>query len=48
MAAGARLVRRVPAGQALRSGDVAMDNSTALCRLRKAQDRHFFSADGPA
>jgi len=48
MAAGARLVRRVPAGQALRCGDVAMNSSTALFRLRKAQDRHFLSADGPA
>jgi predicted homoserine dehydrogenase-like protein len=48
MATGARLVRRVPAGQALRCGDVAMDSSTALFRLRKAQDRHFLTADGPA
>lgn len=48
MAAGARLVRPVPAGQPLRCGDVALDDTTALYRLRKTQDRHFLSVPGSA
>ena len=43
MAAGARLTRRVRAGQPLKCGDVALDTGTALYRLRKAQDQHFLS-----
>ena len=48
MAAGARLTRRVRAGQPLKCGDVALDTSTALYRLRKAQDQHFLSPTGSA
>jgi predicted homoserine dehydrogenase-like protein len=48
MAAGARLVRPVPAWQPLRCGDVALDDTTALYRLRKTQDRHFLSVPGSA
>jgi predicted homoserine dehydrogenase-like protein len=48
MAAGTRLVRRVPAGQPLRCGDVAMDSTGALSRLRKAQDEHFLARQASA
>ena len=48
MAAGARVVRPVLAGQPLRCGDVSLDNTTALHRLRTAQDQHFLSAPGLA
>jgi predicted homoserine dehydrogenase-like protein len=48
MAAGARVVRPVPAGQPLRCGDVSLDDNTALHRLRTAQDQHFLSAPGSA
>ena len=48
MAAGARLTRRVRAGQPLKCGDVALDTGTALYRLRKAQDQHFLSPAGLA
>jgi predicted homoserine dehydrogenase-like protein len=48
MAAGALVVRPVLAGQPLRCGDVSLDNTTALHRLRTAQDQHFLSAPGLA
>jgi predicted homoserine dehydrogenase-like protein len=48
MAAGTRLIRRVPAGQPLRCGDVAMDGTSALSRLRKAQDEHFLAMQASA
>jgi predicted homoserine dehydrogenase-like protein len=44
LAAGARITRRVPAGQPLRCADVSLATASALYRLRKAQDRHFLQA----
>lgn len=41
LASGARLARRVPAGRPLCWGDVVLDEGSVLCRLRRAQDRHF-------
>jgi predicted homoserine dehydrogenase-like protein len=38
----------VPAGQPLRCGDVAMDSTSALSRLRKAQDQHFLARQASA
>lgn len=48
LAAGARVLRRVSAGRPLCWGDVTLDESSALCRLRHDQDGHFAADLGRA